>query len=237
MKCDLSKEKLMAFLYDELNGDERADFERHLSQCPACRKEIALLESSRKLLQAWQDEEPPAFTFVQDKYSVPESLRRLWSGFSPLRKILWGLATGAVAALLFLSLLQVDATYKAGEWHIRLGLWKNSMQGENASRQTLVAQPVSREEFEAWKTGSVQLFADMLEASQQKQKQELSNAMLQLAQRFELQRRQDLQFVGRGLEVLQNDNESKYRQTSQVLEQLLQVASYQGGPQFKNPQR
>jgi anti-sigma factor RsiW len=44
---------LIAYLYDECRGPERAAVAAHLSRCPRCSDELASLASARRLLAAW----------------------------------------------------------------------------------------------------------------------------------------------------------------------------------------
>lgn len=43
MKCELIKEQLSAYLDKELNPEEKIQVERHLGECPACKKELGEL--------------------------------------------------------------------------------------------------------------------------------------------------------------------------------------------------
>lgn len=61
MKCELIKEQLSAYLDKELNPEEKIQVERHLGECPACKKELEELSltvetiSSLPRLSAPQD--------------------------------------------------------------------------------------------------------------------------------------------------------------------------------------
>jgi anti-sigma factor RsiW len=52
-RCD-DKERLVAYLYDEIGDAERAAFERHLATCASCAAEIEELRAVRVDLGRWQ---------------------------------------------------------------------------------------------------------------------------------------------------------------------------------------
>ena len=50
--CD-ERERLIGFVYDECDADERREIARHLEECGTCRTEIAGLRDVRQDLLAW----------------------------------------------------------------------------------------------------------------------------------------------------------------------------------------
>jgi len=224
MTCKLSKEILISFLYEELAPDEQKDVEQHISRCAVCRKELDELRSSRNILSISKDEEPDLkLSFVQEKVKFFPVLKKKWASLRVPQRIVWGLSVGAFAGLLLLSLLNFEISYRNGNFYMQFGF----MPQISGVTRTDAAQPVTRQEFDAWKAKSLQLVSDMVEVSREQQKQDLNEAVLRLASSIEAQRQQDLQFVGRGLEVLQNSSETQFRQRDEVLQQLIRVASYQ----------
>lgn len=88
--CD-ERERLLDYLYDVCDAEERRRVDSHLTTCESCRQEISDLRAVRLDLQAWQ---------VPDHGSV-------WRPFAPTRATswwrevpAWGLA--AAAAVMFL---------------------------------------------------------------------------------------------------------------------------------------
>ena len=53
MNCDWTKENVVLYIYDELADDAKYEFERHISQCLACRREV---ETSRAFQEAMSNE-------------------------------------------------------------------------------------------------------------------------------------------------------------------------------------
>src|SRR5262245_11626280 len=57
--CD-ERERLIGFIYDECDPDERREIARHLEECETCRSEIGGLRGVRQDLLAWEVEGGPA---------------------------------------------------------------------------------------------------------------------------------------------------------------------------------
>jgi hypothetical protein len=225
MKCDLAKDKLMDYLYDEVSGAERAEIETHLANCSACASELAQLRQTARVLRAWPDEAPNLnLRFVQEKIRVLDSLKTKlahgWRG----RKLMAGFAAGLALALIILSLLNFEASYSEGTLQVKLSPF-SSPQKETPPEPG--ALPVTQEEFQAWKQTSYELMQQMIQTAAARQRYEQNLVLSELARDLDLRRRQDLQRVGKGLEALQLVNDNQFRRTNEVLQQLLYVAQYQ----------
>lgn len=88
--CD-ERERLIGYVYDEVDSGERAEIDRHVDSCAECRDEIRGLRSVRQDLLAWD---------------VPEH-GSVWQPFAPARLRPWwrdvpAWALVAAASLMFL---------------------------------------------------------------------------------------------------------------------------------------
>ncbi|MFQ6115315.1 MAG: zf-HC2 domain-containing protein [bacterium] len=232
MKCESSKEKLIGYFYQDLDSEEMAEFEAHLGKCTACQKELKQLAKTTNILRAWPDEEPNLnFVFVQERTSLWKAILPDWLRGLGWRRISVGLAVGIVAVLAILALLNLEATYNQGNFSLKLSLLPRPSTESNAPL-TPLAKPVTRQEFSEWQQQSLQLIQEMLEASEARQRHELELTMAQFARDMDLQRRQDLQLVGKGLEVFQLSNENRFNRTNEILQKLIQTAQYQSSKPY-----
>ena len=79
MSCDISKEQLMDYLYEELSEKKHLEIQQHLDTCSACRQELASLQTTSRIMQTWPNEEPSEkLKFVQQPTRLSEYLPR-WS--------------------------------------------------------------------------------------------------------------------------------------------------------------
>jgi len=109
--CD--KERLVSYIYDELNRAERAQVEAHLKTCAACREEAAGMRSVRTDLASWTPPQPEfGFHIVRER---KPTWREWWTPA-------FGLAAAAVLVLAIASAIaNVDVTYEKLGLHLRTG--------------------------------------------------------------------------------------------------------------------
>jgi anti-sigma factor RsiW len=76
MNCDYCKDKLSAFIDNELSSEERFLMEKHLKVCPSCAREAETL-NQLGVLFGGMPEETPSPDFVQTTVSKAAVIRRL----------------------------------------------------------------------------------------------------------------------------------------------------------------
>lgn len=91
--CDRWRDLLGAYVADMLDATERAELERHLADCPACRRAVEAGRQTWTDLDAWKDAPPPAglADAALDRYALRS---RVW-------RIGWPAVAAAGAALAF----------------------------------------------------------------------------------------------------------------------------------------
>lgn len=111
-----------AYALDALDGDERREFEEHLTHCADCRQEVASLQEAASAL-AYQVEVAPPPPALKDR--VLEQARRERSNVVPLRRR-WALPVAATVAA-------VAACAAIG-----LGIWAAALHNELGERPEAV---------------------------------------------------------------------------------------------------
>jgi anti-sigma factor RsiW len=111
MMCD--KERIVSYVYDELDRAGRAAIEAHLKTCAECREEVAGLRSVRVDLGTWTPPQPEfGFHIVRDR---KPTWRQWWTPA-------FGLAAAAVLILAIASAIaNLDVSYRADGLHVRTG--------------------------------------------------------------------------------------------------------------------
>jgi len=90
--CD-ERERLIGYLYEECDAEERRQVETHLESCPTCRAEIGGLQSVRTDLLAWNvPEHSPVWRPMPAGVAPPVVWWRQTPG--------WALAAAATGVLL-----------------------------------------------------------------------------------------------------------------------------------------
>jgi hypothetical protein len=131
-------ERLVSYVYEELNPGERAEFESHLLECAGCREELAELRGTRHLLASWAPPQPEFnFHIVRGAAApavpaVPEAPRRRLA-FVPQ----WALS--AAAGLLLVagaaSVANLELRYGNDGLVVRTG-WMNASGAADAPSAT-----------------------------------------------------------------------------------------------------
>lgn len=225
MTCELSKEQLIGYFYQDMEPSEKEIVEMHLAQCSACKSELEGLAKTTKVFRVWPDEEPQMnLVFEQEKVPFWKSLLPDWLYNTVWRRFAVGFAAGTAAVLVLMALLNFEATYSQGNFRVKLGLMPKSTD-EPDSPQTPLLKPVTHQEFAEWQQQSMLHVQEMLQASEERQRRELGSVLTQFVRDLDLQRRQDLHLVQKGFEVFQWSNEDRFRRTDELLNRLLTVTA------------
>lgn len=196
MKCDDTKLLLMDLLYNEISEENEAMLKDHLSECVSCREEFESLKNTSGIMQKWEDVDPKLnLVFVSDKKSIFGALKDKFS-FAP-KKLAYGFALGFVTVVLLFSLANTEISYKDGDFSLKMGIFKNGAEQNQLSpemQQALMAQV--REQ-------NAQLINQLMQQSEQRQRQELAATLAKFSQEFNYQRTNDLKLVGAGLNEIE----------------------------------
>jgi len=112
MKCEEYQELFTDWLDDQLPADKRAKLEQHLTECPACREELAVIQHAWDIMGEFKAPEPSAAMkvnfqamlddykqTVQEKQNVWTNLRERFNSFWQMQPKL-SLSYGLMIALI-----------------------------------------------------------------------------------------------------------------------------------------
>lgn len=227
MKCDFSKEKLIAFFYQDLAKEEMTKVRAHIKKCSSCKKELDQFAETRHLLKAWPDERPNLnLEFIHEKASFWNWIIPNWRPEFGRRKIALGFAAALAIAFIVLAALNFEASYSDAGFNVKLSLLPRQ-DAKIEPPQDPLSMPVSKREFDSWKAESYQLIQQLIEETESRNRRDYRMALSELARDMDFQRRRDLQWVGKGFELVHTESQHKIEQTQEVLNQLIRAASYQ----------
>ena len=136
-------EQLVGYLYGEATQTERAGFEQHLSQCAACRDELAAFTQVRESVGEWRAEllthapggvaasaipvaPTPTFNVEPARRSAWDALRAFFA-LSPAWLRFGSVAAAlVVCALAAFALFNVEVSRENGSFAVRTGVWRNT---------------------------------------------------------------------------------------------------------------
>ncbi len=219
MKCEDIQLLLLDFLYEEIAPEAEQRLRLHLESCPDCRNEYESLQRTSLALRAWPDAEPPqALVFVEKRPGWQEAVKQI---LFPERASLgtrlgFGLATAAITALVLSAALNLEVQYDAGRLAYRTSLAPRA--------RVELAEEIKQQLLAEIQQQNRELVAQMVQAGYEKQRSDFDRALFSLTNEWQRQRQSDLIVVGRGLEEVQQNTDSRLRQTNQILDQLMRVS-------------
>ena len=208
MNCDITREQLIAYLYDEdIRPEARERLKTHIETCPSCSQTLAELGSTSRILNAWGDEKPDLdLVFVQERQTLwqnllPTQYPKTWVG-------------AAIAAILIFTFLNIEFAIRDGAIHTAIGLRSSDPPEQTAITDTTEATsldtPITLGEFIVHQQNLIDYTNRLVHASQNQQRDEINNTFIRLVGELETQRQQDLLRIDRGLQILYNTQENRY---------------------------
>lgn len=119
------KELLVTYLYDEASQPERAEFERHLTNCASCHNELQAFTGVREDMSAWQMPFVPHIEVVTPR-NATDALRDFFRLVPGWFKVTSGLATAAAAALIVFALTGTRVSFGNGGFEAKFGVKENT---------------------------------------------------------------------------------------------------------------
>ncbi len=210
MNCDITREQLIAYLYDEdIRPEARERLKDHIETCPSCSQTLEELGSTSRILNAWGDEQPDLnLVFVQERQT-------LWQNLLPTRyPKTWATAGVAIAAILILTFLNIEFAIRDGAFHTSIGLRSSDPSEQTAITDTTetpsLDAPITLGEFIIHQQNLIDYTNRLVQTSQNQQRNEVNNTFIRLVGELETQRQQDLLHIDRGLQILYNTQETRY---------------------------
>lgn len=221
MKCEINKEDLMGFLYNELDEGKKKKVKVHLETCENCQAELDEIQQTMNVLKSWKDEEPQFnFVFVKQKASKFESVLSRFVKPFKLRPVSVGIPAFAVLCLLVLSLFNFNLQYHEGDFYASFGLMPKA---ENNLLQETIAKMLTQFQQENY-----EVMSRMIQSSEYRQNQNFELAINKWAAEYEQKRTDDLRMVNTSFGILQRTTQDQYVQTHEFLKDLIQQASTDG---------
>ncbi len=164
MKTEDWKAKMMDYLYDELNPEDRKAFEEELAQNPELKEELEAFQSGKEILGNWEDEKVSAPPF----FNVYKNLEKnnAQTGYK------WFLSIAASLLLLMVAakFTGLEISNQNGEFRIALG---QEIRSDNQ---------VDKDEIQQLVNLALTNYEEKLDAERKEDKQELESYLTQQSQ-------------------------------------------------------
>ncbi|PWN05850.1 anti-sigma factor family protein [Rhodohalobacter mucosus] len=227
MNKEETRNRLMDYLYDEMESEERAAFEKQLSADKELQNELNELKSARSLFSNIPYEAPSGLLFQvndkssePDRESLPDAEQRTARGASIYS--LFGRGLAAAAILLIGVFITAFAGIEFGKtesgFYLTIGEPPAVSQSGLSEEDVLNVVTQMREE-------NAIMMAAMLDQAQAQQNEQLEEAINILTTYYEDRRQQDLMLISEGFNQLERDTYSRFRQTDETLGNLIYALS------------
>ncbi len=222
-----AKSKLMDYLYNEMEEDQRKEFEKILSKNSDLQQDFHELKTTRELLQSEPGEIPHKNLLLIPPN--PETTAKVRSDRSN-NKIFYLKTAAAFAATILLAAiafsfvnLQINQTDQ--------GMLITFGEQPAASIQSQTEPQISEEELydliTEMQEENNRVFASVLEQTREEHQQQLADVIQTLTSYYDQRRQQDLILISEGLAQLEEETYYRFLQTEEALEDLIFALSYQ----------
>jgi len=220
-----AQSRLMDYLYDEMEPEERREFEEILQNDSALKQELDDMQSTRKLLQQDDTEIKPGNLLLIKPDSDTSKNDR--SRFSKRSKIFTLSAVAAIAAAILLSFavfsfMNLQVSHTDSGTLISFGS-ATLPQETNEPDQTEAY--ITKAEFydmmDEVQDRNSQVMATALQQTREQHQQQMEDVIQTLTTYYNQRRQQDLILVSEGLAQLEEETYYKFLQTEQTIEDLI----------------
>jgi len=204
-----ARNRMMDYLYNEMDEQERKDFEEFLGKNPELQKELNELKGTRTLL-----EEVPVDTPAHKLVYLPGSKQSSFTG--GLKTLLAVAATLLIAVMLF-AFANVQVGQTDAGFYLTMG---QQPAVEDAMNEEAVMNLMNQIREE-----NAMLMAAMLDQSREQQNEQLEQVLIQLTNYYDLRREQDLYLIAEGLAQLEEETTYRLFQTNEALSEVIYALS------------
>lgn len=211
MNCETVRDKLMGYLFGELEQEEARQVALHLKSCPECRAEFQEFRATVNVMEKWPQVDPrkEMIFIAPEENSLRKWLRSVTSVSGLWR---WSGRIAFAAIILILFLAGTDIHYSDGQFSLRIGATGDQPQS------TLPAETLAA--FKKLQQENLYYTQQMLKASEERNKQLLLTGINELSRKFDQQRIADLEYMGENLQRIQKAN----LYNNSILQDLVSVA-------------
>lgn len=223
MNKETARSLFMDYLYDELEQDQRKELETYLSQNPELKKELDELGSVRSMLQHLP---------VQDPAEQIVMVEPNQSGFQDWWNELienWIPKNGFVRAGFAMTSLLILFVVMGAFTNMNVSFNDNGFELAFGEKQEIVQQGFTVEQvdylLQQMREENALMVSEAVQAVQRSQDEKLEQTLINFADYVEEQRRSDLRMISSGLTSMEETYYDRFRQTDQVLGELIQTVS------------
>ncbi len=225
MTKDDARTLFMDYLYGELDADQTRELEIFINKHEDLKQEFEELTETRSLLQHLPVQSPAEQLVIMEPKKEPESIsKNWWSTLSSLFLPQSGFGKTGFAMATFVFLFFVmgafsDMTVSLGDGGFKMTFGEQPpvQTGYTAAQVEMIINQVQQE--------NTQMINEYILAAQVQQETQFKQTLSTFAEYLDNQRESDLQLFNYSLTSLEETTYNRFRQTDQVLGEIIQTVS------------
>ena len=217
--------RMMDYLYDEMDDQEKEAFEVLLHRQPEFQKELDELRKTRDLMSSHPTAIPPfqpdqsvqteSITETASKSNIPQKGRIL--NLTPFARNLVAIAASLLIVILGMAIAGVETGSTESGFYVTIG---------NPPEPPIVSDSGLTEErvvamLEQMQTEQAVLFAGLMEEVQSQQNEQINELFTLLTDYYDERREQDLRMIVAGINELENETQNRFNRTNTALGSLI----------------
>ena len=202
MQCKDIQSFMIEDLYNEISSENKKILQHHLAECKNCSAEHLELKGTVDTLNLWNDEKSETIDLPTDLIK-PKTTRRLF----------YRIAAVAASILLILSVINFRFSVNNNGLDISFNLF-----GLSAGTERVAANILEN----GSQIEQLQLMAEMINAANDRQKQDMVILLTDFYQAIEMRRQADLKVIATGMETLRSTSNQRIEETEETMQKLVQ---------------
>jgi hypothetical protein len=220
MKCDQIKNKMMDYLFAELDEIDSKQFDAHIKSCQTCKTELAEFQSTVDVAEKWPEIEPKRdIVFVTPKTNLVEKVIHFLKPNQEKSGLRWIGRLGFAGLILIVFFLRSEIHFSQGQFSLRIG-----SNGTQAAQLNNVS-PEMVSALKSLQKESLLYTQQMIRDSEQRQRSLLFTGLNQISDKIDQTRKVDLNYVGENLQRLDRNNSYNFDKTAEMLQNVLKVTT------------
>jgi len=218
-----AQEKLMDYLYGEMDSGDKQAFEKILSNSPELRKELKELRATQSLLRDEPGEIPHRdLLMLQPESPFGHVHQKRKRPFFYLK------TAAAIAATILLTLLAfsfIDLKIHQTGQGLLIAFGDQPAAAEEPAEPQLTEEEVYGL-IRDMQEENRRVFTNILEETRQEHQQQMENVISSLTAYYDQRRQQDLVLISEGLAQLEEETYYRFLQTEEAFEDLIFALNY-----------
>ena len=202
MQCKDIQSLIIEDIYDEITSDNKKLLRTHLEKCDKCSIEYKEIKDTSATLKLWKDEKPEALDLPQMRSEANKP-----------RRVFLKIFAVAASILLLLSVTNFRFSINTNGVDFSFNLFGLSTGTDRVAANILE----NGSEVE-----QLQLMTELINAANDRQRQEIVTLLTDFYQVVEMRRQADLKVITQNIETIQTVSNQRIEETEQTMQDLIQ---------------